>query len=72
MNKPREQSSSLVMEQAPTTDQVQHHSIEPISHDISAHGDSDQQTEILYPKYDGELPSGWKVPFDNFDIYHRV
>lgn len=72
MNTCREQSSSLVIEQATTTDQVQHHSIEPMSQETSVHGDSDQPAEILYSKDDGELSSGFKVPFDNFDIYQRV
>ena len=65
MNTCREQSSSLVIEQARTTDQVQHHSID-------VHGDSEQPAELLYPTDDGELFSGFKVPFDNFDIYQSV
>ena len=65
MNTCREQSSLLVIEQATTTDQVQHHSID-------VHGDSDQPAELLYSTGDGELSSEFKVPFDNFDIYPRV
>ena len=72
MNAHREQSSSLVMEQAARTDQVQHRNIEPMSHEISVHEDSDQPTEIPSSKDHAELSSGFKVPFDNFDIYQRV
>jgi hypothetical protein len=65
-----EQSSSLAVEQAATTDQQ--HITESMCHKSIVHEGNGGRAEIASSSDDTELSSGCKVPFDNFDIYQRV